>query len=91
MYGCEIFISNFNGTLSKCVHFDKVPLKKLSRGGLFMAKRSDWDGSREPENYEEWLDASDSEDTPTNRAWYDCPDEERYDFIKNHKSWWDKN
>lgn len=55
-----------------------------------MAKRTNWDGSREPENYEEWLDASDSEDTPTNRAWYDCPDEKRSDFIKEHKSWWDK-
>lgn len=55
-----------------------------------MAKKSNWDGSSEPANYKEWLDASGSKDTPTNKAWYDCPDEKRSDFIKDHKSWWDK-
>lgn len=53
-----------------------------------MKKRTDWDGSRAPENYEEWLDASGNEDTPTNKAWYNCPEEKRSDFIKENKSWW---
>lgn len=55
-----------------------------------MKKRTNWDGSREPDNYEEWLDATDNEDTPINREWYDCPEEKRSDFIEKHKSWWER-
>lgn len=50
----------------------------------------DWDESSNSESYEEWLEASDLKDTPTNRAWFDCPMGERSEFIKKHKSWWNK-
>ncbi|MDD7281074.1 hypothetical protein [Floccifex sp.] len=51
---------------------------------------SSWDWSKEPENYEEWLLASNCEDNPTNKEWYECEIEKRAEFIDKHKDWWKK-
>lgn len=54
------------------------------------SKKEDWDYSKEPETYDEWLTATGEKDTKLNREWYSTPDEERAAFIKKHKSWWDE-
>lgn len=37
--------------------------------------------------YDQWLKDTDGKDTKLNREWYDCPDDERSDFLKEHKDW----
>lgn len=44
---------------------------------------------RDP-NYEKWLKDTGKDDSKRNREWYDCPEEKRSDYIKDHKSWWNK-
>lgn len=39
-------------------------------------------------SYEKWLKETNKNDTKLNRDWYDCPEEKRSDYIKEHKSWW---
>lgn len=36
-------------------------------------------------DYEQWLKDTDGKDSKLNREWYNCPDEERADFMKDHK------
>ena len=40
------------------------------------------------ENYVEWLEFTGNEDTEETRGWFDCPEEERADYIRNHQEWW---
>ena len=44
-------------------------------------------GSRDP-GYNEWLESAGEQDSKENRGWYNCPEEERSDYIKNHQEWW---
>lgn len=39
--------------------------------------------------YEDWLKETDHEDTELNRGWYECPEEERYEYIQEHEDWWE--
>lgn len=41
-----------------------------------------------PTDYEEWLENANLEDTEENRGWYDCPEEDRYQYIQDHQEWW---
>lgn len=43
----------------------------------------------EPNNYEEWLELSGLDDTDENRGWYECPEEDRHDYIENNRDWWE--
>lgn len=43
----------------------------------------------EPNSYEEWLELSGLDDTDENRGWYECPEEDRYDYIENNREWWE--
>ncbi len=40
--------------------------------------------TREPYNYEEWLEAANLEDSEDNRSWYECPDGERSEWLDAH-------
>lgn len=42
------------------------------------------------EDYEEWLEVTELEDTEENRGWFECPEEDRYKYIKEHNDWWNK-
>lgn len=42
---------------------------------------------RDP-GYEKWLKQAGKKDTKLNRGWYNCPEEKRSEYIKEHKSWW---
>lgn len=44
----------------------------------------------EPEDYEEWLEITELEDTEENRGWYDCLEEDRSQYINDHPDWWEK-
>lgn len=48
----------------------------------------DEDGYTE-DSYEEWLEKTGLEDSEENRGWYDCPEDEKADYIENHQDWWD--
>ncbi len=39
-------------------------------------------------NYEKWLKETNKKDTKLNYGWYNCPEEKRSEYIKEHKSWW---
>ena len=40
-------------------------------------------------DYETWLEDSGLDDTAENRGWYDCPEDDRSDYIENNRDWWD--
>lgn len=40
-------------------------------------------------DYEDWLEKSGLEDTEENRGWYDCDEDDRYQYIQDHPDWWD--
>ena len=40
--------------------------------------------------YQSWLKETDLKDTKLNHEWYHTPEEKSSEFIKNHKSWWEK-
>ena len=39
-------------------------------------------------NYEKWLKETNKKDTKLNYGWYNCPEEKRSEYIKEHKRWW---
>ncbi len=41
------------------------------------------------EDYKEWLKETGLDDTKENKGWYDCPEEEKADYIKNNPDWWE--
>ena len=43
----------------------------------------------EPQNYEEWLFVTGNADSPENRGWYECPEDERAQYIRDHPEWWE--
>ena len=43
----------------------------------------------EPENYEEWLEVTGVEDTSEAEGWYNCEEEDRYQYIQDHQEWWE--
>lgn len=47
-------------------------------------------GPEENDDYQDWLDETGLEDTSENKGWYDCEEDERYDYIQNNPDWWEK-
>ncbi len=41
------------------------------------------------DDYEEWLELAEVEDSEETRGWYNCPEDEKADYIRNHQEWWD--
>lgn len=41
------------------------------------------------DDYNEWLEIAEVEDSEETRGWYDCPEGEEADYIENHQEWWD--
>lgn len=41
------------------------------------------------ESYYEWLEDTCLEDTEENRGWFECPDDDRADYIDEHSDWWE--
>lgn len=41
-----------------------------------------------PDDYDDWLEETGLEDTEENKGWYDCPDEDRHQYIKDNPDWW---
>lgn len=39
--------------------------------------------------YEEWLEETGVDDTEENKGWYDCPEEDRYEYIIDNQEWWE--
>jgi len=39
-------------------------------------------------DYQDWLKETGNEDTDENRGWYECPEDERADYIEEHSEWW---
>ena len=35
-------------------------------------------------SYDEWLDNADLEDTEEAKEWYECPDEDRAEWLEHH-------
>ncbi len=46
------------------------------------------DYRNDPE-YEEWLEETGLDDTKENQGWYDCPDDEKADYIRDNPEWWE--
>lgn len=42
----------------------------------------------DPNDYQRWLEEADVEDTKENKGWYDCPDEDKSDYIRDNPEWW---
>jgi hypothetical protein len=40
------------------------------------------------DDYLEWLDETGLEDTDDNRGWFECPEDERANYISEHPDWW---
>lgn len=38
--------------------------------------------------YEEWLKETGLDDTEENKGWFNCPEEDRADYIRNNSEWW---
>ena len=43
----------------------------------------------EPSDYEQWLEETGNEDSEETRGWYDCPDDQRSQYIEEHPDWWE--
>lgn len=41
------------------------------------------------DGYQDWLEESDLEDSEEVRGWYDCPEDERAQYIEEHRDWWE--
>jgi hypothetical protein len=41
------------------------------------------------DSYEEWLEQTDQDDTQNARDWYNCPDEDREQWMENHPGYFD--
>lgn len=41
------------------------------------------------DDYEGWLGLTGIEDTKESRGWYDCPDDSKSEYIRDHQDWWD--
>lgn len=39
-------------------------------------------------DYEEWLEETGLEDTAENQGWYECPEEDRAEYIRDNADWW---
>ena len=62
-------------------------LKISIKGVMDMASK---DERKKDSEYQSWLNQTDKKDTKLNNEWYHTPEKERSDFIKEHKSWWNK-
>lgn len=40
------------------------------------------------DEYEDWLRETDIEDSEEAREWFDCPEEDRAQWIDDHEEWW---
>ncbi len=40
-------------------------------------------------DYDDWLNETGLDDTEENKGWFNCPDDDRADYIENHSDWWE--
>lgn len=42
------------------------------------------------EEYREWLEKAEVEDSKEARGWFECPEAEGTQYIQDHQEWWNE-